>query len=47
VEPVDPEDIRAIMVRLMKLDATLERIEHLLELLLEEDDGQEEEEPDA
>jgi hypothetical protein len=47
VEPVDPEDIRAIMVRSMKLDATLERIEHLLELLLKEDDGQEEEEPDA
>jgi hypothetical protein len=44
---VDPEDIRAIMLSMMKLDATLERIEALLELLLEEDDGQEEEEPDA
>ena len=44
---VDPEDIRVIMLSLMKIDATLERIQDLLELLLEEDDGQEEEEPDA
>jgi len=46
VEPseLDPEVIRAIMLRLMKIDATLEEIR---DLLLEDDDGEEEEEPDT
>jgi hypothetical protein len=38
------EDIRAIMLKLMEIDATLE---YILDRLLEEEDGEEEEEPDA
>lgn len=40
--PLSPEDDNAIMLMLMKLDATLERIERLLE---DEEDGEEEPEP--
>jgi hypothetical protein len=41
---IDPDDIRAIMLMLMKVDATLEEIR---DLLLEDDDGEAEEEPDS
>jgi hypothetical protein len=41
---IDPDDIRAIMLMLMKVDATLEEIR---DLLLEEDDGEEQAESDS